>query len=75
MMCCFCLKGYSQQDAQEFLCELLDKIVSELERRHKMNTDEVNRLAIRISKVGLLLNVKCLFKSVKMEAVGGNTYV
>ncbi|CAK8689339.1 ubiquitin carboxyl-terminal hydrolase 44-like [Clavelina lepadiformis] len=44
-------RGYSQQDAQEFLCELLDKIVSELERRRRSPTAKKDRLAARISKV------------------------
>ncbi|XP_078488063.1 zinc finger protein 3 [Ciona intestinalis] len=45
-------RGYSQQDAQEFLCELLDKIVSELEwKRRRPQMLVSNGLATRISKV------------------------
>nr|CAB3267566.1 ZF(UBP)-3 zinc finger protein 3 [Phallusia mammillata] len=44
-------RGYSQQDAQEFLCELLDKIVSELERRHVAPRNPSSRLSERISRV------------------------
>uniref|UniRef100_H2Z744 Ubiquitin carboxyl-terminal hydrolase n=1 Tax=Ciona savignyi TaxID=51511 RepID=H2Z744_CIOSA len=61
-------RGYSQQDAQEFLCELLDKIVSELERKKRRPSMLIsNGLASQISKVvhavfegNLHSKVKCL---------------
>lgn len=49
------LQGYSQQDAQEFLCELLDKIVSELEIKRHQNASKADRLASKISQVSQAL--------------------
>lgn len=43
-------RGYTQQDAQEFLCELLDKIVSELKRNFTDSMIE-SKIAKRILKV------------------------
>lgn len=50
-----CIKqGYTQQDAQEFLCELLDKIVNELEHNHVKRSVAESRLALKV------LDVSCI---------------
>ncbi|XP_039262581.2 ubiquitin carboxyl-terminal hydrolase 44-like [Styela clava] len=56
-------RGYTQQDAQEFLCELLDKIVSELERCRNTENKSVLRILEVVQKVfegQLKSRVRCL---------------